>query len=49
MGEIMWVIFVEAATAMFVFVFIVWWTMFSGKDSTPPSEKPLPKQDEANN
>jgi hypothetical protein len=44
----MWVIFVEAAAAMFVFVFIVWWTMFSGKDSIPPPEKPVTKQDETN-
>ena len=42
----MWVIFVEAAGAMFVFVFIVWWTMFSGKKSDPPSEQSPPKQDE---
>ncbi|HSY28883.1 MAG TPA: hypothetical protein VK832_15355 [Burkholderiaceae bacterium] len=43
----MWVIFVEAAAAMFVFVFIVWWTMFSGKKSDAPPEESLPKQDEA--
>ena len=43
----MWVIFVEAAAAMFVFVFIVWWTMFSGKKSDTPPEESLPKQDEA--
>lgn len=35
----MWVIFVEAAAAMFVFVFIVWWTMFSGKKPVPPPER----------
>jgi len=44
----MWVIFVEAAAAMFLFVFIVWWTMFSGKKSDQPPEKPLLKQDETN-
>jgi hypothetical protein len=43
----MWVIFVEAAAAMFVFVFIVWWTMFSGKDSNTPPEEPPSKQDES--
>ena len=26
----MWLIFVEATGAFFVFAFIVWWTMFSG-------------------
>lgn len=45
----MWVIFVEAATAMFVFVFIVWWTMFSGKKSDSSPEKPFPEQDETKN
>jgi hypothetical protein len=42
----MWVIFVEAAGAMFLFVFIVWWTMFAGRKPEPPPEKPLPQQDE---
>jgi hypothetical protein len=27
----MWMFFVEAGIALFLFVFIVWWTMFSGK------------------
>jgi hypothetical protein len=35
----MWVIFVEAAAAMFLFVFIVWWTMFSGKKPEAPLEQ----------
>jgi hypothetical protein len=36
----MWVIFVEAGTALFLFVFIVWWTMFSGKKPNTPQETP---------
>lgn len=33
----MWLVFVEATGAFFVFALIVWWTMFS---------KPKPPQDE---
>ncbi|HEY8026933.1 MAG TPA: hypothetical protein VIF60_20495 [Burkholderiaceae bacterium] len=38
----MWVIFVEAGAAMLVFVFIVWWTMFSGRKPEPPPEQSKP-------
>lgn len=33
----MWLLMVEACIALFLLVFIVWWTMFSGKkpDHTP--------------
>lgn len=27
----MWLILLEAAAALLIFVFIVWWTMFSGR------------------
>jgi hypothetical protein len=27
----MWLLILEAAAAFFIFVFIVWWTMFSGR------------------
>ena len=27
----MWLLLVEALVALFLFVFIVWWTMFSGR------------------
>lgn len=27
----MWILIVEALFALFLFVFIVWWTMFSGR------------------
>ena len=34
MGTDMWILMVEAGVALFLFVFIVWWTMFAGrKDS----------------
>jgi hypothetical protein len=37
----MWLLILEAAGAMGLLVFIVWWTMFSGKTPTAP---PPPKQ-----
>ena len=39
----MWLLMLEAGSAMFLLVFIVWWTMFSGKkphDSLPPETPP---------
>jgi hypothetical protein len=36
----MWLLFVEAGVAMFMLVFIVWWTMFHGRK---PDQK-LPRQ-----
>ena len=27
----MWILMVEAGVALFLFVFIVWWTMFAGR------------------
>jgi cbb3-type cytochrome oxidase subunit 3 len=27
----MWLIFVEALAALLILIFIVWWTMFSGR------------------
>ncbi len=39
----MWLLFVEAGIALFLLVFIVWWTMFAGrKPPRPPARKPLP-------
>jgi hypothetical protein len=32
----MWLFILEAGSAMFLLVFIVWWTMFSGQKPTPP-------------
>jgi hypothetical protein len=39
----MWILLVEAGVALFLFVFIVWWTMFAGRK--PEQERP-PRQDE---
>lgn len=32
----MWILMVEAGVALFLLVFIVWWTMYSGKKPTNP-------------
>lgn len=44
----MWLLFVEAGIALFLLIFIVWWTMFAGRKPTQPTiKKPLPpKKDE---
>jgi hypothetical protein len=35
----MWMLMLEAGVALFLLVFIVWWTMFSGrKGGEPPGE-----------
>jgi hypothetical protein len=34
----MWVLMLEAGVALFLFVFIVWWTMFSGRKPSPPPQ-----------
>jgi cbb3-type cytochrome oxidase subunit 3 len=42
----MWLLMIEAGVALFLLVFIVWWTMYSGQkptrdeqDTTPAPEK----------
>jgi hypothetical protein len=36
----MWLLLLEAGVAMFLLVFIVWWTMFAGrKPEAPPRER----------
>jgi hypothetical protein len=30
-STVMWILFLEAAAALCILVFIVWWTMFSGR------------------
>lgn len=43
----MWLLMLEAGVALFLLVFIVWWTMFSGKKHSPPApRKPEAPQDE---
>lgn len=46
----MWLLMLEAGAAMFLLVFIVWWTMFSGKKSNQPAPKKdqPPKEDGSN-
>jgi hypothetical protein len=44
---IMWLLMLEAGVALFLLVFIVWWTMFSGKKPTPPERNSLPPKDDA--
>ncbi|QNA87795.1 hypothetical protein G4G28_03670 [Massilia sp. Dwa41.01b] len=38
----MWILMVEAGVAFFLLVFIVWWTMFSGR----PDERKRPLREE---
>lgn len=39
----MWILMVEAGVALFLLVFIVWWTMFAGRKDVPRDE---PEQEE---
>jgi hypothetical protein len=44
----MWLLMLEAGVALFLLVFIVWWTMFSGKKPTqPPLQEIRQKKDDA--
>jgi len=36
----MWLLLLEAGVALFLLVFIVWWTMPSGKKPGPPMQAP---------
>ena len=42
----MWILMLEAGVALFLLVFIVWWTMFSGRRrgelELPPAQEPAP-------
>ena len=38
----MWLLMLEAGVALFLLVFIVWWTMFSGR----PEQRRRPLRDE---
>lgn len=35
----MWLLFVEAGIALFLLIFIVWWTMFAGRKPTHPPKR----------
>lgn len=41
----MWLLAIEAGVAMFLLVFIVWWTMFQGRGSEKPPVKKEQKSD----
>jgi hypothetical protein len=43
----MWLIFLEALGAGLLLVFIVWWTMFSGRPSNPAIDPPAPDAPDA--
>jgi hypothetical protein len=44
----MWILMLEAVGALFLLVFIVWWTMFSGRDaaSGERAKPPAPKEND---
>jgi len=43
----MWLLMLEAGVALFLLVFIVWWTMFSGRKPTETTKRDAlpPKED----
>lgn len=45
----MWWLILEAGAAFFIFVFIVWWTMFSGRkpDQSVQTKKTVDKKDDS--
>jgi hypothetical protein len=42
----MWILMLEAGVALFLLVFIVWWTMFSGRDAGRGEPDPPPAHKE---
>ena len=45
----MWLLFVEVGVALFLLVFIVWWTMFAGRKPNPPAKRDDAAQQERQN
>lgn len=43
----MWLLMLEAGVALFLLVFIVWWTMFHGRKPDQPPAKPEQRKDDA--
>jgi len=39
----MWILMLEAGAALFLLVFIVWWTMFAGRKPERPEAEPEPQ------
>ncbi|MBE3027580.1 hypothetical protein [Janthinobacterium sp. GW458P] len=46
-GMRMWILMIEALVAFFLLVFIVWWTMYSGKKPAPPARKQVSDEKDA--
>jgi hypothetical protein len=42
----MWILLLEAGFALFLLIFIVWWTMFSGRKPDQPPTQKRPPEDE---
>ena len=42
MGNDMWILLVEAGVALFLLVFIVWWTMFAGRKDDDSDDNAAP-------
>ena len=47
MGIDMWLLMVEAGVALFLLVFIVWWTMYLGPKQPPHEQEKLQAPDHA--
>jgi hypothetical protein len=43
----MWMLMLEAGVALFLLVFIVWWTMFSGRKPEQPAPPPRARKTDA--
>jgi hypothetical protein len=44
----MWLLMLEAAVALFLLVFIVWWTASGRKPDRPPERETEPPKDDVN-
>jgi len=44
----MWLVLLEAGIAMFLLIFIVWWTMFAGRKPERPAAKRPSENDDRN-
>ena len=44
----MWLIALEAGFALFALIFIVWWTMFSGRNPDHPTTPPETHREDQN-
>lgn len=44
----MWILLLEAGVALFLLVFIVWWTMFAGRKPAPPARHEQPVSSDKN-